>query len=696
MDDIKLDIDKLKSHTNIAELLTRDELHCIAAEVVRGYEIDEESRSRWTDTVNEAMEIAMQIMEEKSFPWEGAANIKYPLITQASIDYASRTIPEILQNDKIVKCSVVGIDPDNTLYERSDRVSTFMSYDLMTRSPDWVEGTDKLLQILPVLGTVFKKTYYNELERRNCSDLCVPDKIVVNYGAQSLDSARRITHLLTFYKNDVISRQRKGIFLEEDSDGKEIDPLCLPATTDPELIQDDQDRPLTFLEQHCYLDLDGDGYREPYIVTVHKETQQVFRIKARFKKVEKNARGKIIQIIPKQSFTDFHFIRSPDGGFYSMGFGSLLLPTNKAINSILNMLIDSGTLANLQGGFITKNVRLKNGEIKFKMGKYQVLECAGEDISKNILTIPTKEPSQTLLSLLGMLMQVGKDLSSTTDVLSGQQPAQNVASSTVAQLVEQGTKVFVAINKRLYRSLKKEYEKLYGLNSEHLSNDIYRNVLNDSSADVKKDFDEENLDICPAADPTLSSEAQRIYRAGMIQQLRTIDPREADKLFLQAMQVDKNLIEKLLPDNSNQPPSPQMLEAQAKIEKMQAEIGVMSAKATLDMQKLQMDQQMMIQNMKESEARIANYQALVFQAQQNALHNLRKDGITEQKMQAEEILKAQKIALEAQQNEHDRQMDVIKTAHEVEKNRLDTAQKARDAEDKRNESNSGGDSGTNS
>lgn len=630
----KLTLAALKKSNNIAELLDEEELAEIGQQVVTGYEIDDDSRAEWTQIVDQAMDIAKQVMTKKSFPWENASNIKYPLIAQASIDYASRTLPEIIQNDKIVKAVVVGRDDDNSKYARADRVSKFMSYQLMEQHSDWEEGTDALLHILPILGTVFKKTYYDENEKYNCSELCYPDKIVVNYKTSSMESARRVTHCISLSDNDIVERQRRGLFSE-----------CDLVELSKEYAED-ADCPREFLEQHCYLDLDEDGYKEPYIVTVHKDSRKVMRIVNRFKDIEKNKKGEVLRITAEQYFTDYHFIKSPDGGFYSMGFGSLLLPINKAINSLINQLIDSGTLNNMQGGLIGRGLRLKNGQIQFKMGQWQVLDAAnGDDIRKSVFPWPTKEPSQTLFSLLSLLMQVGKDLSSTTDVLSGKQPAQNVASNTISQLVEQGTKVFVAINKRVYRSLKKEYRKLYRLNSKHLSQDEYLNVLDDPAADVKKDFDLGGVDILPVADPAVSTESQRMYRAGALQQLRTADPREVDRMFLEAMQLDAETIKRLLPEaDPNQAPPPEAQKVMAETQRLQAEIAKISAEATLAAEANKMEQMKLMQFMKESDSRIEEAVARVWKMQQDALHNMQKTQITATKMQSEQELKGAALA----------------------------------------------------
>lgn len=634
--DIKLSLDELKSSTNIADLLSEGQLHDIGQQVINGYKIDEDSRAEWKEVVDKAMDIAKQKIEPKNTPWPNASNIKFPLISEACIQFAARVMPEIIQNDKVVKANTVGQDPDGTKQRRAYRVSNYMSYQLVCESKDWEDGTDKLLQVLPVLGTVFKKTYYDSTEKRNISTLCVPDKIVVNYGIESLESARRITHILTMYSNDILERQRREIF----SEAVDIESLH-PVSENSQ----DTDFPIDLLEQHCYLDLDDDGYKEPYVVTVHKDSGQVLRILNRFDSIEKNKKNEVVCIEPIQYFTDFHFIRSPDGGFYSIGFGSLLLPINSAINTLINQLIDSGTLANTQGGFLGRGLRIKNGEFKIKMGEWKVLDAAsGTNLQQNVVPLPVREPSQTLFSLLGLLLQIGKDLSSSTDVMQGKQPAQNVATGTVQALVEQGTKVFTAINKRLYRSLKKEYAKLYVLNSHHLTNKKYQDVMDDPEADVKTDFELYSMEVYPIADPVLSSDQQRLNRSMIMRQMPTADPRAVDEYTLQSMSLEQSTIEKILPAPDPQaPPPPEQQLIMAQIQLIQAQIAEMSAKMTLTAEEVQIKhKQLELQaNMTDSQIHESAVRALKMNS--DAEHGEAKLAIAAAKLTSQDVLKGEQF-----------------------------------------------------
>ena len=586
-----LTIKELKSAINVAELLDDDQLKSIGQKVIAGYEFDEASRSDWKEIVDKAMLIAKQTMETKNHPFPNSSNVKYPLITMGAIDFASRTYPELIQNDRVVKVNVMGADPENKKQQRADRVAKFLSYQLLNANDEWEEGLDKLLHILPVLGTVFKKTYFDSILERPVSELCYPDRIVVNYKADSLEKAPRVTHILSFQRNDIVERIRAGLYLDLDTD---------TILEDDDLTDEGFD--IEFLEQHCFLDLDEDGYKEPYVVTIHKESGQVFRIVSRFKKVSKNSQGEVKKIIPEHYFTDFHFIKSPDGGFYSVGLGTLLYPLNSAINTLINQLIDAGTLNNSQGGFLGKGLRLKNGQIRMKLNEWKVLDAAsGTDIAKNVVPLPTKEPSGALFQLLGLLIDISKDLVAANDVMQGKGQTQNVPATTILTMVEQGLKVFNAIYKRLFRSFRKEFKKIFELNKLHLSNKEYKNVLDEEVADVEIDFDLQDADVIPVADPSMATDIQRLAKAQAIMSLPSVDPRYATKMYLEALQLDEKHIDGLMPaPDPNQPPPPDYLKTLSETELNKAK--VQEIMTTMQLKPLQMIEQAKQTEIKENES----------------------------------------------------------------------------------------------
>ena len=611
-----LNIDDLKKAKNIAELLDEQKLAEIGAKVMVNFDIDYKSCREWNDRVDKAMDIAKQTMEVKNHPFHRASNVKYPLITKLSIDTAARLYPMVVQNERVVKATIIGKDSDGEKLKRSVRISKHMSYQVLHQMGDFETDTDSLLHILPIVGTMFKKIYYDPILGKPISELCNPDRIVVNYNTQSLEKASRISHLLIFYANDVIERMRSGLFLDVD--------LELLKSTEEQDSNEDTDSPLELIEQHCFLDLDGDGYQEPYIVTCHKESKKVLRIVQRFKAVHKNDKGQVQRIEPQHYFTDYHFIRSPDGGFYSVGLGSLLYPLNSAINTLINQLIDAGTLNNMQSGFLGKGLRLRGGEFKFKLGEWKILDSAsGLNLQQNIMPLPTKEPSQTLFQLLGFLVEVGEDLISTNDLMQGKGQTQNVATSTVDAMIEQGMKVFNSIAKRLYRSLRGEFSKIYELNRKHLTQKDYARVL-DEDADVKADYAADDLDILPVADPSMSSQTQKLMIARSLMAIETLDPYEKTKYYLEAMQLDEQVIDRLLPKpDPNAPPPPEAQKTMAEVEKIaaesklrMAEISKISIDAQLEEEKIKIAQQEAASRSSESAARVVkmNQDSVVNQA----------------------------------------------------------------------------------
>lgn len=574
----KLDILDLYSAINVVDLLEEETLTQIGALVVHEYDLDKESCKEWQDTNDTAMEIAQQITTIKDTPWEDAANIKFPLMTTAAIQYAARTYPEIIRNSKVVNAQVLGSDPDGQKEAKAKRISEHMSAQLLLEDPEWEAGTDKLLHSLAIIGLVFKKTYWDELEKRNCSTMISPDDLIVNKDIRSIETARRITHKICMYKNDIISAVRFGIYSDTILDtllGKDSTNNRNPNKKE-DLSSDYQDEIQHVLEQHRFLDLDEDGYEEPYIVTVHKESSKVLRIYRCFdlQNIHRNAKEQIWKIDRTQYFTDFHFIPNPDGSFHSIGLGQLLLPINEAINTLCNQLLDAGTLSNQQNGFLARTFKTKSGSMRLSPGEFVKLDISAADLHNSILPMPVRDPSSTLFQLLGLLIQTGKELSSVSDILQGQQPAQNVPATTVLALIEQGLKVYSAIQKRLYRSLKKEFQKLYRLNGIYLDeSQNYKKVLS-TAIITKEDYSDQDIDVIPVSDPSMSSDAQRLARAkammDMIPMLPPTGQIEVMRNWLEALQTPELQIQKILPD-PNDPNSPQAQqkaaqEQQAKIE----------------------------------------------------------------------------------------------------------------------------------
>lgn len=561
---------------NIAPMLDKEQVQKIGMEVTRGYDIDKASRSDWEKQSQTAMDLAMQVTTEKSWPWPKAANVKYPLITTAAIQFSARAYPAIVRGAEVVKGQVMGPDPEGTKKERADRIGRHMSYQVLEEIADWDEDEDKLLLQMAIVGCAFRKTYFDTMLGRPCSDLVAAKYVVYNH-ATPFNKLRRLTHCLNLFKNEVIERQRGGIFEEELT-------LGLPAGED-----NDEDGHFEFLEQHCWYDLDGDGYKEPYIVTVLKETSQVARIVARFDEdgIFMNAKGEVSKIKPVEYWTKFAFMPNPDGGSYDVGLGMLLNPINETVNTVLNQLLDAGTLANTGGGFLGSGLKMKGGAARFVPGEFKPVDTSGGKIADNIYHMQFPGPNAVLFNLLGMLIEAGKDISSVKDILTGDQQVNQTATTTLA-LIEQGQKVFSAIYKRVHRSLKQEFQKLYRLNKLYLQpEDYYR--FNDKQEPIYlEDYQGDDTDVAPVSDPTLVSDAQELTRAEALMKFvgdPLFDQMELRRKYLKALK-EQDIETLLVKEPPKAPEDPRVLKVQADIEAQKVTITAMAEKMVAEMDQI--------------------------------------------------------------------------------------------------------------
>jgi len=581
---------KLAGYANIAEKLDDAELSQIGYRVVEEFDIDKESRSDWEDRNEVAMKLATQVIEMKNWPFEGAANIKYPTLSIAAVQFSARAYPQIVQGQNVVKGKVIGSDPDGTKASRADRIGVHMSYQLLEEMEEWEDDTDSLLTALPIEGCEFKKTYFSPEKQRNVSEWVRPNDLVVHYRAKSLETAPRATHVVWYYPNEIIELVRSGTWLDEEAyQGR--------AQPDMEKEHDarDVDAPHCFYEQHRWLDLDDDGYKEPYIVTVHRDTRKVARIKARYTidSIHINEKKQVRKIDAVHYFTQYKFMPSPDGGFYGMGFGTLLTPINESINMTLNQLHDSGTLSNTQGGFIGKGMSIKKGgggEISFKMGQFEQVGYTGDDIKKAIMPLPFKEPSLVLFNLLGLLIDAGDKLGSVTDPLMGEAPGANVPATTTLALIEQGLKVFSSVFKRIHRSLGKEFKKLYRLNSVYLEDEVYFTVLDSPKAVGRMDYNMQDVDVAPVSDPSMVSDTQQLIKAQALMGMlgAGFNDDAIKDFFLESLRVPDR--EKFKADPNAKPtPEPKIMLELQKLELERDKFELEIAKAEFEIVKMKAD-----------------------------------------------------------------------------------------------------------
>jgi chaperonin GroES len=584
----------------------------IAHEVISNYEEDLQSCEGWLKNNRDWLKLALLMRENKTYPWPGASNVKYPLLATAAMQFSARAYPTLVPSDnQIVKSRIIGNDPDGHKADRADRIAKHMSYQIMHRMPSWEEDMDRLLMIEAITGVCFKKTYKDNLTGTVCSKLVYPENLIINYWAKSIDTAHRKTEILYITNNEYQSKVRSGEFLDigdigtaDAADSADTPEHQKPQANELTLSESDEATPHIFLAQHTYYDLDEDDYDEPVVIYVHKKTQKVVRIVARWNSDGYHLTGdgkKVVRIDPVEYFTDFQFLPNPDGSIYGLGFGSLLGPLNESINTLINQLVDSGTLNNLQSGFVAKGLRLQMKQTQFLPGEWKAVNASGDDLKKSIFPIPTKEPSQVLFSLMNMLITSGNQLASVAEIFVGKMPGQNTPATTTQETVDQAMKVFTAIYKRNYRALMREFNKIYDMN--RMNPQIVEDEAEVLGIPLQaSDYDGPAEEIVPAADPAGASKQNQFQQLQLISQtlmpLGTLNPMELTLRNLKLIEISDP--EKLVQQPPPPPPDPKVQTEQMKQQTMQmkAESDQQLAQQKLELEKQLADIKMQMEEMK--------------------------------------------------------------------------------------------------
>ena len=588
------------SSQNIAEDMDERQLAEIAQQVMEDYDMDKDSMSDWFDQMDAGLKLARLVKDPKNYPFEGAANVKYPLVTSAALQFNARAYPAIVPPDRVVMAKVWGNDPQGAKAARADRISEFMSWQLSAEIEEWEEETDKLLVQLPIVGTMIRKWWYDPGAKRVRCRLVEPGKFIVNDKVKNLSDAPRCTEEIPLYPVEIESRIRTGQFVSG-------------FTYDED---EDKQGPQDFIEQHTRIDLDEDGYPEPYVVTAHVETKTIVRIVADFRPedvdfdtrqetvmvptsvVDPDGMSRIVPTPVQQEvvtgilgikrgsyFSSFQFLPSLDGGFHGTGLGLLLGDISSSINTIINMLLDAGHYASLGGGFIGSGLRMKGGSQRMRPGEWKKSEATGTDIKGAIVPLTFPGPDATLFQMLGLLIDAGREIASVQDVITGEQPRQQQTATTTLALIEQGMMVFTAAYKRIFRSLKKEYGLLARINRDTVDPQKY-NAFHDEMGghqavppemaqqgmapqqpqmiDPAMEFDASDMDIQPVADPRSVTKMQQAAKAQLVIQLADmglVDRGEALNRIAQAMDI---------PDVDQLMPQPDPMQQQMAMMQMQA------------------------------------------------------------------------------------------------------------------------------
>lgn len=605
---------------NIATILTDEDATDVVENVLNRYNVDYQSRSGKIEVLKKIIKLAISQNEYKDFPWPGASSVIIPLISTAAYEFNAKAYPEIFNDGYIVKPKIYGnddgepmisvegkpmVNPDTgepflenvgAKLKAGNRVAAYLNWQLNEELKNWEEDCDKLLIALPTVGTMFKKTY-PDFEGNPCVDLIYPDKVIINDFAVNLEKTP-VSHLIEYYPQEVIEKIRSSEFIDfdyeiEQSDSPSILTTSLEQRNETENTGSEKDSgTVSFLEQCCWLDLDKDGYPEPYTAMIHLESSTLVKLNKRFYKenVKKNKEGKIQNIIAEEYYVKYGFLPSPDGSFYDLGFGHLLFNTNSAINSLTNQLIDAGTLQNLGGGFIAKSMKIAGGAKTIRQGQWNIADNMGGPIKDAIVPLPAPNPSQTLFAMLSYLIEAGKELAALRDIVSNDS-AGAMAPTVMMALSEQSQKHFRAIFKRIQLSLKKEFKKILDINRAFPNLKKYAKALQVSidKVDVKKDLEEGQYSIIPVADLNSLNNTSRLAQASLLKDFIG-NPNLDQMLLLKKIFSPFNIddIDKLVVQQPPQPPSADQILAQIQLQDAQnkaVDLQIKQTQAAVEIEK---------------------------------------------------------------------------------------------------------------
>lgn len=568
---------------NILDRFGEDDQKKIADHIWTGYARDKQSRSRWERRMSAAMDLAMQVQQAKSFPWPGASNVVFPLVTIGALQFSARSYSNIIQGTQVVRYRTIG-GGDTESNKRATRIGQHMSWQVLEEDVAWEEQHDRLLINLAIVGCNFIKTYYNPSLGYVVSELVMAKDFVIDYWAKSVEQAARKTHRIPLYKNEIYERVQQKLFIDvlDKAWYKSAPQFTSPSDprSDTRRGQDpaysDDSAAYVMLEQHCWMDLDGDGYEEPYIGTIEEGSKQPLRLTSRVDSMDQiHRRGSTIEFIKAtESFTKYSFIPSPDGGVYDLGFGTFLGPLNEAVNSGINQLLDNGTMQNSIGGFLGRGAKIRGGVYTLAPFQWARVDSTGDDLRKNIVPFPDRPASDVMFKLIGFLVDYANRVAGTQDMQMGENPGQNTPASTYQGMQEAGMQTYGMIFKRVWRCMKEEFKKRYALNARYLASvDTFGN-----SADkiYREDYKGNPDQIAPVANPNINSSQMRFQVASAVKQAAMMTPGyeipEVERAWLTALQVEN--IDTIYPgpDKVKPLPNPKMAVEQMKMQGKQLQI----------------------------------------------------------------------------------------------------------------------------
>ena len=512
-------------YANLADFLEDHVLDELGSDLTQKYMDYNMSRKDWEKSYTTGLDLLGFKYDMRTEPFQGASGATHPVLAEAVTQFQALAYKELLPADGPVRTQVIGA-PNEEKTRQAERVKDYMNYELMEKMKDYEPDFDQMLFYLPLAGSAFKKVYYDELEGKATSKFVPADDLIVPYSATSLDDAEAIIHRVKVSKNDLRKQQVAGFY-------RDIE-LGTPGYQENEVEKKERelegqrkskdDDIYTLLECHVNLDLEGfqdqdqntgepSGIKIPYIVTVEEATRKVLSVRRNYE-IGDPKKQKV------QYFVHFKFL--PGLGFYGFGLIHMIGGLSRTATAALRQLLDAGTLSNLPAGFKMRGIRIRDDAQSIQPGEFRDVDAPGGNLKDSFMMLPFKEPSQTLLSLMGIVVQAGQRFASIADLQVGDGNQQAAVGTTVA-LLERGSRTMSAIHKRIYSALKQEFKLLARVFKLYLPPEYPYDVVGGQRFIKQQDFDD-RVDILPVADPNIFSQTQRISLAQTELQLATSNP----------------------------------------------------------------------------------------------------------------------------------------------------------------------------
>ena len=547
---------------NLNELLPEEDTDAMGSQLQSDYMEYKMSRKEWERAYITGLDLLGFKYTNRTEPFQGASGATHPVLAEAVTQFQALAYKELLPADGPVRTMVMGkSDPQKEM--QAQRVKNFMNYQIMDKMTEYESDFDQMLFYLPLSGSTFKKVYYDDLLERAVSKFVPADDLIVPYTATSLDDAEAVIHVVKMSENELRKQMVSGFYSDIE--------LTKPTDTNTNELEEKErevegltksqrvDAMYTILECHVNLDLEGfedlgpdgepTGIKLPYVVTIEEGSRKVLSIRRNFAPNDPK-KNKI------QYFVHFKFL--PGLGFYGLGLIHMIGGLSRTATAALRQLLDAGTLSNLPAGFKQRGVRVKDDAQAIQPGEFKDVDTPGGNLKDAFVFLPYKEPSQTLLQLMGIVVQAGQRFASIADMQVGDGNQQAAVGTTVA-LLERGSRVMSAIHKRLYVGLKKEFKLLAKIFGESLPPEYPYDVAGASRNVKATDFDD-RVDVLPVADPNIFSMSQRVSLAQEQLRLATSNPQMhnmymAYRSMYEAIGI-KDIDRVLPPPPPNQPKDP--------------------------------------------------------------------------------------------------------------------------------------------